>query len=248
MGCKSAFPKLAQILVTEIGTAGSAPAQLHSSACSAEACRSQSLGGCHDDHAVVSMRAQAHDSHPLQQCVSGPLVRRIAVSRLGCARATCLDMSSPWQNLAPNVSASRVLRVRIKHARNVCGCWAPRDVLGALFKRAADTLRSQGSVVCASKHLLAHLIMNTLGHGARAHRWCTHSSHCARHGLNRKCGAQLRASRPPRAILACRVLGDKRVSAWTPRSTGRFCAWLALCAPQRRRAARLYNPCAPHPQ
>ena len=86
----------------------------------------------------------------------------------------------------------------------------------------------------ACKHLLAHMIMNTLGHGARAHRWCTHSSHCARHGLNRKCGAQLRASRPPRAILACRVLGDKRVSAWTPRSTERrFCAWLALCAPQR---------------
>ena len=227
-------PKTRAFFVTEIGTAGGAPTQLHSNVCLAGAYRSQPLGGCHDDHAVVSMRAQAHASHPLQQCVSGALVRRITLSIIGWTRITCLDVPSSWQNRVPNMSASQVLRVRLKQARNVCDRWAPQVVLGALFKRATDTPRSQGSVARASKLLLAHMIKNTLEHGARAHSLCTHSGNCERHGLIRKCGAQLCARHPPRESLACRLLGDRRVGVWTLRSTERrCCAWVALCAPQR---------------
>ena len=71
---RNVVSNLTPFLVTEIGTSCSARTQMWANGSLAKAYRLESLGDCHGDCGMVSMRVQAHIKLPLQQCVSGGLV------------------------------------------------------------------------------------------------------------------------------------------------------------------------------
>ena len=71
---RNTVSNLTPFLVNEIATPGSARPQLRGNGYLAETYRLESLGDCYDDCGMVSMRVQAHEQFPLQQCISGGLV------------------------------------------------------------------------------------------------------------------------------------------------------------------------------
>ena len=136
---RNVVSNLTPFLVTEIGTSCSARTQMWANGSLAKAYRLESLGDCHGDCGMVSMRVQAHIKLPLQQCVSGGLVWGSTFSRIERVA------SHAWLDVLPagvESCAAYACFVNILLRIYSCGSCFPRAVLGALFRHVVNISRS----------------------------------------------------------------------------------------------------------
>ena len=209
---------MAPFLATETGTAGNAPTQLRCNVCLTEAYSSQSLAGCHDDHVVVSMRAQAHDGSPLQQCVSVALVHRNALSRLACTRIAGLDLPP---SVLRRIRALRKYFACEQSRRYMFSAAGPHGLCSGRCPNARPTFPAARSMSRVQARMCLRTYSRVRLNAARERTACARIQAIVRamtlpEHMVRKCAAA-----PARNYSM--LLGDTRVSTWILRSVQRQC-------------------------